>query len=51
MPELRTLLSRVTVAEAEALANKAMALCSADEIAEVLDAEVQRLLPSEEFGE
>ena len=51
LPELRTLLSRVTVDEAVVLAKKAMALSSADEIADVLDAEVRRLLPSEEFGE
>lgn len=51
MPELRTLLSRVTVAEAEDLAERAMKLRGADEIADLLDAEAQRLLPSEEFGE
>ncbi|MCB9895621.1 MAG: phosphoenolpyruvate--protein phosphotransferase [Planctomycetes bacterium] len=51
LPELRTLLSRVTVAEAVELAGKAMALDAADEITDLLDAEVERLLPSEEFGE
>jgi phosphoenolpyruvate-protein phosphotransferase (PTS system enzyme I) len=50
LPELRTLLSRVSVTEAESLAGRAMALSITDEIGELLDAEVQRLLPSEEFG-
>ncbi|MCA8917759.1 MAG: phosphoenolpyruvate--protein phosphotransferase [Planctomycetes bacterium] len=51
MPELRTLLSRVTLAEAEELSKKAMCLAHADKIADLLDIEVARLLPSEEFGE
>ena len=51
LPELRTLLSRVTVAEACELAGKAMKLDVADDIADLLDEEVKRLLPSEEFGE
>ncbi|MCG3183448.1 MAG: Phosphoenolpyruvate-protein phosphotransferase [Planctomycetes bacterium] len=51
LPELRTLLSRVTVDESVKLADKAMALSAADEINDLLEAEVERLLPSEEFGE
>lgn len=51
LPELRTLLSRVTLAEAASLAAKAMENRSADEIAGMLDAEVRRLLPTEEFGD
>lgn len=51
MPELRTLLSRVTVPEAQALAARAMALDSADEISDALEAEAERLLPASEFGE
>jgi phosphotransferase system enzyme I (PtsI) len=51
MPELRTLLSRVTVPEAQALAARAMALDSADEISDALETEAERLLPASEFGE
>lgn len=51
MPELRTLMSRVTVEEAKQLSEKAMQLTSADEISTLLEAEVERLLPSAEFGE
>ena len=51
LPELRTLMSRVTVEEAKKLAKKSMLMSSADEIADLLEAEVERLLPSEEFGE
>lgn len=51
LPELRTLLSRVTIDEANDLACRALASTSADEISEMLEAEVQRLLPSAEFGE
>jgi len=50
LPELRTLVSRVTVAEAEAFVVKAMALGVADEIHNLLEAEVARLLPTAEFG-
>jgi phosphotransferase system enzyme I (PtsI) len=50
LPELRTLLSRVTSAEACELATKALELSDADEIARLLDAEAERLLPAEEFG-
>jgi phosphotransferase system enzyme I (PtsI) len=50
LPELRTLLSRVTTQEAVVLAERALALTDADEIAAMLDAEADRLLPGEEFG-
>lgn len=50
LPELRTLLSRVTTAEAAALADKALAMSEADQIAALLDAEADRLLPPDEFG-
>jgi phosphotransferase system enzyme I (PtsI) len=49
--ELRTLLSRVTTTEAEALAARSLAMHHADEINLLLEAEVERLLPSTEFGE
>ncbi|MCF6227324.1 MAG: phosphoenolpyruvate--protein phosphotransferase [Planctomycetes bacterium] len=48
---LRTLLSRVTVAEAEKIAESALAMSDSDSIAELLIDEMNRLLPSEEFGE
>ncbi|MBX3475429.1 MAG: phosphoenolpyruvate--protein phosphotransferase [Planctomycetes bacterium] len=50
LAELRTLISRITVAEAEAFADKAMGIGLADEIHNLLEAEVERLLPSSEFG-
>ncbi|MHC4840826.1 MAG: phosphoenolpyruvate--protein phosphotransferase [Planctomycetota bacterium] len=48
---LRTLLSRVTVKEAEELAANALGMTDADSIAGLLETELNRLLPSEEFGE
>ncbi|MBE7491377.1 MAG: phosphoenolpyruvate--protein phosphotransferase [Planctomycetes bacterium] len=50
LPELRTLVSRVTLTEAEAFAARVMQLGHADEITRLLEAEVERLLPSAEFG-
>ncbi len=50
LPELRTLISRVSIAEAESFVQKAMALDLADEIHALLEAEVERLLPVAEFG-
>ncbi len=50
LPELRTLVSRVTTVEATSMAEKALGLADADEIARLLDAEAERLLPPDEFG-
>jgi phosphotransferase system enzyme I (PtsI) len=50
LPELRTLISRVTIPEAEDFARRAMAAGASDEIQSMLAVEVERLLPSEEFG-
>jgi phosphoenolpyruvate-protein phosphotransferase (PTS system enzyme I) len=50
LPELRTLLSRITLEEAEKLAVEALTMTAADEIGDLLENEVERLLPSEEFG-
>lgn len=50
LPELRTLVSRVTVSESEAFVAKAMGMGLADEIHRLLEEEVERLLPSAEFG-
>jgi len=51
VPELRTLLSRVTATEAEGLAAKVMSMSQSTEIDELLEAEVEKLLPRAEFGD
>jgi phosphotransferase system enzyme I (PtsI) len=50
LPELRTLLSRASARDAERIAEHCMA-APQSEIDEALDREVERLLPSQEFGE
>lgn len=50
LPELRTLISRVKLEESQALAQRALASPIADEIQAMLESEVDRLLPAEEFG-
>jgi len=51
LPELRTILSRVSAAEAESLAAEVMAMAQSDEIDRLLEATAERLLPREEFGD
>lgn len=51
LAELRTLISRVTSQEAVALAQKALSIHDADAVNAMLEQEVERLLPREEFGQ
>ncbi len=51
IPELRTILSRLTAAEAEQLSEQVMKLGISDEIDRVLEAAAEKLLPRAEFGE
>ncbi|CAG1771520.1 partial PTS system, fructose-specific IIA component,PTS-EI.PTSI, ptsI; phosphotransferase system, enzyme I, PtsI,PTS-HPR.FRUB, fruB, fpr; phosphocarrier protein FPr, partial [uncultured bacterium] len=51
IPELRTILSRLTAAEAEALSEQVMKLGISDEIDRVLEDAAEKLLPRSEFGE
>lgn len=51
VPELRTLISRVNVAETEELAAAVMKMQVPSEIERLLDSHVDRILPEEEFGE
>lgn len=51
LPELRTILSRVSAEEAESLAAEVMVMAQSDEIDRLLEATAERLLPREEFGD
>ena len=51
IPELRTILSRLTVAEAEQLSEQVMKMGQCGEIDRVLEDAAEKFLPRAEFGE